>query len=116
MTTQPCKHLESLIRAEPSKSIRAYPVERIDSNYYDSGAGFIIPNEIKDRTWELQFRERLKKAGLEEVKIDILVLRFVYDMTFSQIADELSFLNTSSALRLYDDSIKHLKKIRFGKR
>lgn len=107
----PCPHLESLIQTEPSHSVKAIPTGKIDKFYYDSGAGFILPKEIRDRTWELKFRGKLRKAGLEETKIDILVMSFVYEMSLSEISKELGFLSTTTVLRFKTDSLKYLKKI-----
>ncbi len=100
---------------ETAESIRAIPSEKIDKFYYESGAGYVIPPEIRDRTFELGFREKLMRAGLEQVKIDILVLRFVYDMSLKDIASELSFLSSSSVYNILEDSLKFLKKIGFSK-
>ena len=111
----PCKHLESMIDSGPKKSVQAVPTDKIDKFYCESGAGYILPKEIQDRTWEIQFRNKLTKAGLEQAKIDILVLRFVYDMKLQEISDELGFVNIKTVLRMLSDSLKYLKKIGFSK-
>ncbi len=110
-----CSHLNSLLPSESGDSIRATPTAKIDSFYYESGAGYVIPKEIRDRTWEHKFRERLSKTGLEQLKIDILVCRFVYEMSMSEITQELEVSSASTALRLMTESLKYLKEIGFRK-
>lgn len=114
--TQPCVHLNKLIQTESGESVKAVPTGKIDKFYYESGAGYVIPKEIRDRTWELQFRTKLMDAGLEQIKIDILVLRFIYEMTIKDIGEELGFLSSSSTLRFLNESLAHLKKIGFSKK
>ena len=109
-----CQHLNNLLPKESGNSLRATPSDKIDQFYYDSGAGYVLPKEIRDRTWEMQFREKLNKTGLEPMKVDILVCRFVYDMSMSDISQELGVLSASTALRLMEDGLKYLKKLRFG--
>jgi hypothetical protein len=115
-TDVPCKHLEALIASGPKNSVEAIPTGKIDKFYYDSGAGYIIPKEIRDRTWEMQFRNKLLTAGLEPAKVDILVLRFIYDMTLKDITEELNFVNIKTVLRMLSDSLKYLKKIGFSRK
>lgn len=110
-----CVHLNQLVQGDASQSVTATPTGKIDRFYYDSGAGYVIPKEIRDRTWEMQFREKLAKAGLEQVKIDVLVCRFVYDMSLSDTAQELGSPSTSTVLRLLSESLKYLKKVGFSK-
>lgn len=87
----------------------------IDNLYYESGAGFVIPDHVKDRTFELSFREKLRKAGLQEFAIDLLVLRFVYAMSIRDISEELSVVSSSTALRILQESLTYLRKKGFGK-
>lgn len=94
-------------------SVKSIPVQRIDSFYYESGAGIVIPPEIRDRVYETSFRAKLRKAGLTQLKTDILVLKFCYDASLSEIAKELNFISTSSVYRLLTQSLRHLKKIKF---
>lgn len=115
MTSLPCKHLEKLLQPPKSESVKAIPSEKIDKFYYESGAGFIIPPEIRDRTFELDFRDRLAKSGLPEAKIDILVCKFVYDMGSAEIAKELNFVSPTTVLRMLGESLKYLKKIGFSR-
>lgn len=104
-----------MVRSPESKSVKAIPTGKIDRMYYDSGAGYVIPKEIRDRTWEMQFRDRLGKTGIEQVKIEILVRRFVYDMSLKDIAEELSSPSSSTVLRLLSDSLRFLKRIGFSR-
>lgn len=110
-----CSHLNQVIQGEPSESVKAIPTGKIDRFYYDSGAGYVLPKEIRDRTWEMQFRDKLSKTGLEQVKVDILVCKFVYDMSLKDIAEELGSPSPSTVLRLLGDSLRYLKKIGFSR-
>ena len=60
--------------------------------------------------YEERFREKLLKAGLEPIQIEIMVLRFVYDLSFSKIAKELQIVSTLKTISLYEDASKTLKK------
>lgn len=115
VTNSPCAHLNRLIDEPPSNSVKAIPSSKIDRFYYDSGAGYILPKEIRDRTWEMKFRDKLVKSGLEASKVDILVCRFVYDMTISEIAAELNFVSETTVHRYLVESLKYLKKVGFEK-
>lgn len=85
-------------------------MEKIDKFYYESGAGIVIPKEIRDRTFELQFRDKLRKAGLTQLKVDLLVLRFCYDASLKDIVEEMNFVSQTSVLRLLNQSLRYLKK------
>lgn len=89
--------------------------DRIEAEYYTSGAGYIIPEGIKNRSYEFQFRRKLEKAGLEPIKVDILVLKYVYSMTLREIEEELGILTAMTALRLHNEALATLKKKGFGK-
>lgn len=112
--TSPCKHLEKLItpkNKDPQfESVNRYVGNNVEKNYYDSGAGYVIPPGIKNRSYEYRFRSKLEKAGLDLVKVDILVLRFVYDMSIRDIVEELGMFSGSMVVRLLDESLKSLKK------
>ena len=109
LTKQSCKHLDEIVNDPPSTSVRAVPVERIDSFYYESGAGVVVPPEVRDRIYEQAFRKKLKKHGLVGIKTEVLVLRFCYDATLKNIADELGIVSQSTVLRLINQSLRYLK-------
>jgi len=52
----------------------------------------------------------MEKAGLEPVKVDILVLRFVYSMSLRDIAEELGVMSSMTVLRLYDEAMAVLRR------
>ncbi len=117
MSSTPCTHLESLIREPSSTSVRAIPIADVNripksllQEYYDSGAGYVIPEGIKNRSYENQFRRKLEKAGLEPLRVDILTLRFVYSMSFRDIAEELGVVSITTAVRLHNESLTNLRK------
>lgn len=62
---------------------------------------------------ESRFREKLKKAGLTPIQVDIMVLRFVYDCSFSEIASDLKIIGTLTALRLFEEASEQLKRVGF---
>jgi DNA-directed RNA polymerase specialized sigma subunit len=65
---------------------------------------------VADRAEEkLRFIKRLGD-GFQPVEVDILVLRYVYDEQFSEIAKELRLLGTETVIRLHDEALKKLKK------
>lgn len=115
LTSTPCEHLNKLI-SNPSKeptfegTNRQVSTNVIDREYYDSGAGYVIPEGIRSRAYEYKFRAKMEKAGLEPVRVDILVLRFVYDQSLRDIAEELGIMSTTTVLRLLDESLATLKK------
>ena len=86
----------------------------IEQSYYDSGAGYVIPEGIKNRTYEMQFREKLTRAGLTPVCVDILVFRFVYDLSLRDIAEEIGITASSHVYRLLQESLAYLKKVGFS--
>ena len=48
--------------------------------------------------------------GLQPVEVDILVLRYVYDEEFGNIAKELGLLSIDTVIRIHDQSLKKLKQ------
>lgn len=115
LTAIPCPHLEKLIQpvegSEPRfESVNKYIGNNVEKNYYESGAGYIIPPGIKNRSYEYKFRSKLEKAGLEPVGVDVLVLRFVYNMNIMEIAEELGMFSRSTVIRLLDSNLEILKK------
>lgn len=82
----------------------------IDKAYYESGAGYIIPENIKNRSYEYSFRNKMFKAGLEQIKVDILTLKYVYEMSFREIAAELGITSVTTTVRLHEEALKTIKK------
>lgn len=117
MVNQPCKHLEHLIkdqRSEPLfESIAQYAGSSDNLPTADPSL-FIIPEGIRDRSYEFAFRRKLRKYGIEPLKVDILVLRYIYDLNFKEITQELDMLTISTAVRLHSEAIASLKKKGFG--
>lgn len=81
--------------------------------------GAIDYNQVRDYTqveakeYESNFRKKLETAGLNLLVMDILVLKFVYDLSFSKIAEELKIIDTSTVIRLYSESREYLKTVGF---
>ncbi len=115
LSATPCEHLEGLI-SNPNKDPRFENIHervsesKIDREYYDSGAGYVIPEGIRNRSYEYKFREKMQKAGLEPIKVDILVLRFVYDQSLRDIAEELGIVSSQTVLNMLSSALASLRK------
>lgn len=59
---------------------------------------------------ELRFRMRLFKYGLEDIRIDVLTYRMVYEMSFSDIADILGIPSRQIAYNIYNTAIEQLRE------
>ena len=118
MTNQPCRHLESIIsdhRKEPLfESVAEYAGD-CDNRAAPEPSTFIIPEGIKDRSYEMSFRKKLLKYGVASLTIDILVLHYIYDLNFREISEELAFLSISTAVRLHSEALASLRKRGFGR-
>jgi hypothetical protein len=88
-----CKHLERLLPKETGESIFAARYSNIEN--YPENADL---QDVYDA--EIKFRFILKKYGLDEIRIDILVLRTVYNWSLSEIAEELSIPHSETVRRL----------------
>jgi hypothetical protein len=81
--------------------------------------GAIDENQVRDYTkeetkeYESVLRKKLETAGLSPIVMDILILKFVYDLSFVQIAEELKIVDTSTAIRLYSEAREYLKTAGF---
>ena len=111
--------MEKLIQPktkEPSfEGTHSYVGNNVDKAYYDSGAGYVIPEGVRNRSYEYNFRNKMEKAGLEPVFVDILTLRYVYSMTWTDISNELGIVSVSTAYRLHKTALAVLKSKGFGK-
>jgi hypothetical protein len=92
-----CKHLA---REMPKESVRETPIHYVDQ----------YPAPEQDKTEFTEFRQKLRKFGLEEIRIDILTLRFIYEWTFADIADYLYIPNRQTAFNIYKDALQLLKE------
>ncbi|GAC1499961.1 MAG: hypothetical protein NVS1B10_03190 [Candidatus Saccharimonadales bacterium] len=92
------------------ESVNRYVGNDIDRRYYESGAGYVIPEGIRNRSYEFSFRGKMAKLGLSQVEVDILTLRFVYDLSFRDIAKELSVVDVTTTYELYIRAMALLKK------
>lgn len=118
-TGVPCSHLEKLLtgKQEPTFEGTNRRVDKpIDSYYYASGAGFILPPGIKSGKYERQFRSKLQKVGMTELQIDIMVGTFIYEDTLKEIAKDLGIPNLSTVVRIRSEALRTLREKGFGKR
>lgn len=115
----PCEHLERLLTDPQGPSFegtRRRVDKPIDSFYYNSGAGFVIPEGIKSGKYERQFREKLKTWGLTAIQVDIMVGTFIYEDTIKEIAKDLSIPTLSTVVRLRSEALRLLRTKGYGKR
>lgn len=59
---------------------------------------------------EAQMRDILLSYSLDEIRTDVLILKFVYEYTFEEIAKRLRITSPQSAQYLYDTSLELLKE------
>jgi len=112
--TTPCPHLEKLIQPktqEPSfESTHKVKEGDIDKSYYTSGAGIVMYDKLRSGYYEGKFRDRLRRAGLSEIHIDILTLRFVYDSSIRDIVKELNVVSYGTVLTLLKEGLTQFKQ------
>lgn len=108
-----CKHLEKLI-GEPQGAVSLSYRPNMDVYLADQSFIF-IPEKVLDGTYERKFRRKLRKAGLKPIQIDILVMRFFYEMSLKDISEEMSIISARKVLSVIEDSLKELKEHGFGK-
>jgi hypothetical protein len=87
----------------------------VDSFYYTSGAGFIIPEGIRSGKYEHQFRAKMKRAGLMGHQIDILVHTFIYEDSSTETAEALG-MTAANVIKYRAEAMKFLKKKKYGLR
>lgn len=108
-----CPHLESLISDKPGKpsfeGSHRLVDKPIDSFYYSSGAGFIIPEGITSGRYETQFRRKVEKAGLTEIQVDILVNRFIYNENLREISESLGIPSIATVHKLLTNALDKIK-------
>lgn len=114
LSKQACQHLEQLISEKPGKpsfeGTNRRVDKKIDKMYYASGAGLIFPEGFKNGRYEAQFRRKLRRTGLSQVLLEILVHRFVYEESLAEISAELSIPAISTMYRLYKEGLEYLRK------
>ena len=104
MTRVPCKHLESLLPKEDSYSLLNQKQSYAGTNVDRQQANIV--DRIKEKS---DFINKISN-DLLPMEVDILVLRYVYDETFSTISKELKIFNTETVVRIHNDSLKKLKQ------
>ena len=62
---------------------------------------------------ETKMRKKLRKFALDSFRVELLVLRFVYGMTFEAIAKELNSPNVQTIFYAYSRAIKLLAERRY---
>lgn len=131
--TIPCKHLESeLNQGTRSNSVATRHVGDIDqfSNIKYEKVDFgseaadldsfdpfnvIIPPHIQNRTYEKAFRKKLKNLRLAPIYIDVIVFKFIYEMTLVEIKDELGLASAQTVHNILKRGLADARKRGFGK-
>ena len=111
VTAWPCRHLEALL---PKASIKVQvklsywaDVETLKQNVSQSYDDMIYtskPNELPD------FTDMLKKLGMKHFQIELLVDRFVYNMTFHEILKKNHWTSMGMLYRNYQKCLATLKE------
>lgn len=112
MTSTPCVHLNKLI-SHPGpiyENVNTYIGDNVDRAYIAAGLNTIVPEGIKNRSYEFQFRRKMEKVGLNPLEVDILVLRYIYSMSFREISAELGIVSTTTTYRFHKLSLDLIKK------
>lgn len=106
---QICKHLNEELPRESGSSVRPVFTKH----------PLTIETRSKSKDRELFFRARLHRFSLEQIRIDILTLKFVYGWTYQEIAEQLGIPNKerpskSRVYKIYQESLDMLKKRGFN--
>jgi DNA-directed RNA polymerase specialized sigma subunit len=106
--TQICKHLQKRLPKASGASVRAILTQDIQ-NYPTTEGHYSL--EEKD----LYFRDKLFSFGLEEIRVEVLTLYFVYNCSLAEIAEILSIPTQDRpskgvVYRIYKQSLELLKE------
>lgn len=83
------------------QSVGAYLTDQIDSLEYTA---------FKVKKDPIQFKRKLKRYGIDAFRIECLMLRFVYDMSYQQIADQIHCPSKWVAYEAVQTGLKLLKE------
>lgn len=106
VTKDPCPHLERLLCEPNSASPKFESVYKRTNRSVDKS---VLQQE--ERTESL--RQKLEEKDLDPITINILVLRYTYDETFSVIDKELKIGNVETVKRLHDEALKRLRGMKW---
>lgn len=95
-----CKHLEARM---PKANSSVYMVMLQDIDKYPDVRDI---EEAYDK--EMEFRDKLEAMGLEEIRVEVLVLRALYKMSFANIAEELCIPDRQTAFYIFRKSCEIL--------
>lgn len=118
-----CSHLEKLIAPKQQYGVKLIYVDptlqtfdasvasvsRAISGYRDHSVGY--ENSLYSPTTEetIEFIKTLKQYGMDSFQVELMVARFVKDMTFDQIVKEYGWLSKSTLHAQYEKAIAVLK-------
>lgn len=86
-----------------NRSVTAYSVFDIDK--YP-----LVEDGLTRKEKERAFRKKLRPYALEKIRVEVLVLRFVYGWPFSEISEKLKIPHRPTAFDIYKRSIELLKE------
>lgn len=97
-----CKHLQQLMPQESHKSVRSFGIDFINN----------IPEAEtnKEELSELELRRKLKKYGLQRIKVAVLIYKFYYGCTFAEIAKYLNIPHRQTVYHIYKNALAMLRE------
>lgn len=98
-----CKHLEMQLPKPSGRNVYAVLLENIDQV-----ADSRDIEEIYER--EIEFRNRLRGFGLEEIRVEVVTLRCLYSMSYAIIARELCIPSRQMAYYIFRRSLELLEE------
>ena len=96
VSNKPCKHLEKLLPPVINRN-KVRTEYRGDIEYIAS----TFDSDVKIEYQEKQFCTWLKTYGLNEVEVELAFTKFYRNLTWKEVADELSFINEEAARYLW---------------
>lgn len=101
---RPCNHLNELL---PKPTGNSVSVRRSRDKFLENKPQAAQPN-VEEQ--ELQLRHKLYGYALEDIRIEVLIYRFVYEYTFGEIADLLGIPSRQRAWEIYKTALELLKE------
>lgn len=105
-----CKHLEALINSK-GKSVPIIPVRNIEdiSGPVEDLYTVVIPYELSSGLTERRFKKKLRSLGLDDMRVEVLAHKFIYDMSLAEISQELSIPNRQTVHYLLKTGVAYIK-------
>lgn len=101
-----CECLEAVLPRDQNQSVGV--------SYFASVEHFPQENNLKRKP--KQFKKELQRYGFDSFRIECLILRFVYDMSYQQIAENMHCPNRATVFYAIKDALEVIKKRGFKNR